>query len=469
MRPLRLLALGIVTAAAFPAASHAAATVSLDQCANGPAATPEACTGSAWVNGNLNEEKSHYAEADVVPYRILFGGLDAGSHSVTIRWASTKAGKHAFDYLASFDKTEPGAAPCDPCPAGVDTEPIPEDPALAGTVASADHAGDVFTLWGGTITGVSAYAPTGDPAGDSSNAITVTFTSTDPNPVLAWGGHVASHLDWGPGSSAADIDGSPWHMSVDGFDGGAVGSQDRSLKAAARFFPASLTVVESSDPDGQLFDFTTTGAGMADVSLGEGITGRDASTTYTFGTLADLGTKTVAQTAVAGWPLTSLTCTESRAADSSTDPASATATAVLEEGEHATCTFVNTQDVPEVPLTEDTPGEEQSTAVAVAVAERIASAQSRNTPACKSRRSFRIRIREYRDQKLRSARISVNGKHLVAVRGGRLRAPIKLTGLPKGRVVVRITAVTTSGAKVRGKRVYHPCTKKRPSSVPHPL
>lgn len=470
MPALRLAALGILAAAAFPAASQAAPTVSLDQCANGPAATHEVCSGSAWVNGNLNETKSHYAEDDVVPFRAVFSGLDAGTHTVTIRYATTKDGKHAYDYLASYGKTEPGAEPCGTggpaCPAGVDTESIPEDPALAGHVASASHAGDVFTLWGGTIDAVSAYAPAGDPAGDSSNGLTITFTSTDPNPVLAWGGHVASHLDWGPGSSAADIAGSPWHMSLDSFDGGPAGAQDRSLKAVERFFAASLTVVESSDPDGQLFGFTTTGAGMSDTSLGEGVTGEQASRTYTFATADDLGTKTVTQGAVAGWPLTGLSCTETRGQDSSADLGAATATAVLEEGERATCTFVNTQDAPEVPLIPETPGEQS---VAVTVAQQIASAQSRNKAACKSRRSFSIRIREYRRQKLRSARISVNGKHLVAVRGGRLRAPVKLTGLPKGRIVVRITAVTTTGKKVSGKRVYHPCTKKRPKSVPGPL
>lgn len=473
MRALRLTALGIVAAAAFPAAASAAQTVNLDQCANGAAATPEVCSGSAWINGNLNETKSHYAEDDVVPFRAVFSGLAAGEHTVTIRYATTKDGKHAYDYLASYDKTESGAEPCGTggptCPAGVDTESIPEDPALAGHVASAAHAGDVFTLWGGTIDSVSAYAPAGDPAGDSSNGLTITFTSTDPNPVLAWGGHIASHLDWGPGSSAAAIPGSPWHMSLDEFDGGPAGAQDRSLKAVERFFGASLTVVEDSTPDGQLFGFTASGAGMSGFSLGEGIVGEQPSRSYTFPTADDLGTKVVTQSAVAGWPLTALSCTETRGQDSSADLGAATATAVLEEGEHATCTFVNTQDAPEIPVIPETPGEQQQQSVAVAIAQQIASAQSRNKPACKSRRSFSIRIREYRDQKLRSARISVNGKHLVAVRGARLRAPVKLKGLPKGRVVVRIKAVTTTGKKVSGKRVYHPCTPKRKHTVPSPL
>jgi hypothetical protein len=206
---------------------------------------------------------------------------------------------------------------------------------------------------------------------------------------------------------------------------------------------------------------------MSDIALGEGILGESASHTYTFGDADALGTKTVTQSAVAGWPLTGLSCVESRGQDSSADQGAATATAVLEEGEHATCTFVNTQDAPEVPEVPLVP--EQQPGAAVVVAQQIASAQSRNKPACKSRRSFRIRIREYRNQKLRSALISVNGRRLIAVRGRRLRAPVKLKGLPRGRIVVRIRAVTTTGKRVSGKRVYHPCTPKRPTSIPGPL
>ncbi|MCV4770583.1 hypothetical protein OFC10_31560, partial [Escherichia coli] len=79
----------------------------------------------------------------------------------------------------------------------------------------------VFSLWGGTITGVT-YEPYGN--GDE-RRITVTFTSTVANPVLAWGGHIAWGGDWGIGNSAGGINGSPYHMRLISFDGSG-GNQD---------------------------------------------------------------------------------------------------------------------------------------------------------------------------------------------------------------------------------------------------
>src|SRR4051794_11551783 len=50
-------------------------SVRLDQCANGAVGvvTPDQCTGTAWVNGNLGSSKSHYVEGESVPYRDVFG------------------------------------------------------------------------------------------------------------------------------------------------------------------------------------------------------------------------------------------------------------------------------------------------------------------------------------------------------------------------------------------------------------
>src|SRR5207237_6358294 len=78
----------------------------LDQCANGSTGT-EPCldtpTFPNWVNGNLGASKSHYDEGDSIPYRLAMTGLTAGTHTVTIEWDTTKAGKHALDYLTSWD------------------------------------------------------------------------------------------------------------------------------------------------------------------------------------------------------------------------------------------------------------------------------------------------------------------------------------------------------------------------------
>ena len=70
-------------------------------------------------------------------------------------------------------------------------------------------------MFGGTITGTSAYsldAPYS--AGGSATQITLTFTASVSDPVIAWAGHVASQDNWGAGHAAADIPGSPYHMRL---------------------------------------------------------------------------------------------------------------------------------------------------------------------------------------------------------------------------------------------------------------
>src|SRR3989442_599360 len=67
---------GVVTVRPVMAASVAA---SLSQCADGAVGTqPVACTGSQWVNGNLNGTKAQYKEGDSIPYRAVMTGLSTG-------------------------------------------------------------------------------------------------------------------------------------------------------------------------------------------------------------------------------------------------------------------------------------------------------------------------------------------------------------------------------------------------------
>src|SRR5438876_722282 len=77
------------------------------------------------------------------------------------------------------------------------TFPIPADPQVTGGGVT-PVAGN-FTLYGGTITALSAYsyADGAGFAGDKSAQITITFTASQANPVLAWGGHISTRADWG--------------------------------------------------------------------------------------------------------------------------------------------------------------------------------------------------------------------------------------------------------------------------------
>jgi uncharacterized delta-60 repeat protein len=80
---------------------------------------------------------------------------------------------------------------------------------------------------------------------------------------------------------------------------------------------------------------------------------------------------------------------------------------------------------------------------------------------CVSRRKFRIRLVERKGVKTVSAKVVVNGKQVSVVRGKRLRAPVDLRGLPKGRFKVKITLTLEDGRTISGTRKYRTCAKKR--------
>ena len=204
--PMQSITTASAAEQAAPSAMMQAANASatLDQCANDPAPSPSSngcdTDPASWVNGNLGASKSVYFEGDSIPYRMLFDNLaTTGSHTVTIQWDTTKSSKHALDYLTTFNASVLDANPC----LGVTgcgsptTFAIPADPQV--TAAHVTPKPGVFTLYGGTITGVSAYAysPSGF-VGDTSASITITFTASQANPVLAWGGHIATRKYGGP-------------------------------------------------------------------------------------------------------------------------------------------------------------------------------------------------------------------------------------------------------------------------------
>ena len=73
-----------------------------------PSPHTDGCATSAteWVNGNLGASKSVYLEGDSIPYRLTSTtSLSRAQHTVTIEWDTTKGGKHALDYLTTFNRT----------------------------------------------------------------------------------------------------------------------------------------------------------------------------------------------------------------------------------------------------------------------------------------------------------------------------------------------------------------------------
>jgi hypothetical protein len=281
-----LTTFGIVAAAAGPAAD-------LDQCRNGGLVktgtqTSIQCAGngsgsSGWVNGNAGASNAHYAEGESISYRARLSGLHNNDQVTLIMgYDVVHGGVHAIDYLTDKNRwqtpeTTVAAKPDLPCStisgcSGTNTAPIPApvtniqvDPSktlangcqIAGNGAtqqpvtsfnSIPAASRVMEFFNATPAATNAIQYVGAPNlldhnGDQEQQISVTFTANSATPTLAWGGHIASRLDWGCSGapqSASGISGSPYHMRIkDIIVNGtpiSLGNQDRSLSAAAVIF-----------------------------------------------------------------------------------------------------------------------------------------------------------------------------------------------------------------------------------------
>lgn len=82
---------------------------------------------------------------------------------------------------------------------------------------------------------------------------------------------------------------------------------------------------------------------------------------------------------------------------------------------------------------------------------------------CVSRRSFTVRLRAPRGQRLVRVKVLVTGRRARVLRGRALRtARIDLRGLPAGRVRVKLVARTAAGRTLEQTRAYRTCVKRSP-------
>lgn len=347
----------------------------LDQCANLDAMC-DSTHADQWVNGNLNESKATYTEGESVAYRASFNDLQVGStYAVTIEYDTTESGHHALDYLTSFDYSETMADSCagEPCGGSTATLAIPADPNVTG--AGVTPAGGSFALHGGIfVTSGSSVANTGnlcatDPCviaanpspytlagdftGSSHTSVTVYFTADSTSAVLAWGGHIATRIDWGPTGSAVSISGSPYHMRL--LDLGCSsssncgsGNTDRALASTAVVYAASLTVHKEATPStGSVFSFSGSPEPLTAFTL-TGI--GDATSTQLFGPITDFTTYTVDETPATGWQLDGVTCTVGSPNSGSWTETATGLVLDIREGEDYDCTFSNSP-IPERAIT----------------------------------------------------------------------------------------------------------------------
>lgn len=228
----------------LPAPVLAAATVDLDQWASSDA---------AWQNGNLNGNNSRYPEGGIVPFRLAIEGLKAGAHSIHINYDFTAGGHKAYDFLATWNVTNAKGKVCIPsggaissmCPGlpGSSSAAFPSDSFKANglSVKGAEvysGAPRRLTIWGGTITSISAPAHRGSVNGNSTADIVVRFRSSGAAVLFAWGGHLAQSRYWdtaagGARDGASLVSGAPWHMRTLQLDGAGNKNQDRSIQPSA--------------------------------------------------------------------------------------------------------------------------------------------------------------------------------------------------------------------------------------------
>ena len=258
----------------------------LDQCQNGTSGIDD-CTGNAWITGDLNPNNALYREGDFVPFRSVITGLAAG-HSYTLRigYDAVDKGLHAYDYLGSVDGSEsaPGqlVIPCygvagtggpHACGNGPDKLAVPKD--VDTTFPSGSQVPGAFSAWGANLTHAAYVNPSPIGAGTTGQVarqIDVTFAADGDTVVLAWGGHIASVLDWGPGETfISAASGASFHMrlvqvgEVGGTPGGT-GNRERSLHATALApvpSPFTTTVDKTSVAIGQPVVDTAQLAGRA--------------------------------------------------------------------------------------------------------------------------------------------------------------------------------------------------------------
>ncbi|MBK8968426.1 MAG: T9SS type A sorting domain-containing protein [Lewinellaceae bacterium] len=223
----------------------------LDQYRNGPFDNPNnTCTN--WVNGNAGEQNSHYLEGWSIPYRCVMTDLPLNTPiTLTLGYDIKHSGKHALDYLTYFHRMSPHDVFCDgghnaaecvtPANGMFSTFPIPAPssagspvPGMPAASFSALPAGErEMRLYGGVIDAIT-YGTEGNlNANQAETTINIVFRATSATATLAWGGHIASRLDWGEGNSAGGIGGSPYHMRLENWTLNNLGNQDRSLSGGA--------------------------------------------------------------------------------------------------------------------------------------------------------------------------------------------------------------------------------------------
>jgi hypothetical protein len=252
-------------------------SANLDQIRNGSFDNP--LTDPNWVNGNAGASNAHYREGESIPYRLRLDNLTSGHHTVNIEWDTRHSGVNAIDFITYFDRLSDS----DPNPlkglAGNYGMPIAVPIPTPTNSPTSDYFDNLpanqrtFTVYNATNVVLTYEHEDALTGAQTTTGLTIEFDTTVGNVLFAWGGHIASRLDWGftngVPNSAGGISGSPYHTRLLDLDGSG-GNQDRSLAAAAVLPPAGCAGLPlgSAVCAGSTTSYTANGA--------------DPATSYTF-------------------------------------------------------------------------------------------------------------------------------------------------------------------------------------------
>lgn len=388
----------------------------IDQCQNGgvgnalqpcnesdfPAASGYGYEG----NSNANSNNSHWNEGEFVPLRIVGTDYSAGAGNIQFSIDVTKGGKHAYDYVGSFDYTETTGATAgvhanhnNPVTDIIPTA-LPTNPDSIGVVPAATLSG--FPVACGSNTFIGSQIAGQIKAWGTSGPLTVTYVSQNVGSsdcvttvqvawgatkvgfggtiVIAYGAHIANQSDWGSGNSAISISGSPYHSSlVQSTTGGVtkvIGQQDAKLSANAVVIPGTINIVKNTIGGDGTFNYTTTGNGLSNF----GITTISNTGNHSFTSLvpgATGGSRTVTETIPAGWSLTGLSCISTLQSNqgaplssySTNQGAGSITVSNLAAGDTVTCTYTNTRNTGKIELQKDFVGTPENVTIKIGTAQ----------------------------------------------------------------------------------------------------
>lgn len=324
--------------------------------------------GCQWINGNLQSNTAYYAEGDATVQRVWLTDFPPGLHSVTLQYGTTKGGKHAYDFLTTWNWSENWITDADRCQditgclaASDNGLDIPQDPNVPNSFEPSAPGARQFTMRGGTLTSVTTPVIAGGSyAGDSETNITVSFNVPSSGPMcnangcavaLWFGAHVSAQANWGLGQGAGSINGSPYHVALSLVDGASVGKRDNQMQSnvVSQIPNGTIVIVKDAVPnDAQDFSFNVNNGGTISQNFSLDDDG-DATLPNSQTFSVPPGTWTAAELNIpSGWSLTNLACSVSGTNGSTYQVSGANAVITLlsgvSSGDTVTCTYTNTRN-----------------------------------------------------------------------------------------------------------------------------